>query len=77
MRGHVTRAPALIVCDHAGDLFYSAGPYRNLHQPQLAQEKTRSRFWKKNEGEWTGKVGISEDGVPDTMRDFTLTYCRL
>ena len=26
--------------------------------------KSRERFWKKNEGEWTGKVEISKEKIP-------------
>ena len=39
-----TREPASIVCnDEQGDLFYFAGPHRNV----VATGKARERFWKK------------------------------
>ena len=58
-RKQSTREPALVVFDDdQGDLLYSAGPHRNLHQPQLTHEKL-GRVFGKYEGEWTGKVEIS------------------
>ena len=39
--------------------------HRNLHQPQLTQEKLWERVWGKNEGEWPGKVRIHEGRNPE------------
>ena len=44
-RAH-TRERASVICDdEEGDLFHSAGPHKNLCQPQLTQKKARGRFW--------------------------------
>ena len=60
-RGHSTIEPALQQCD----LFYFAGLHRNQCQSQLTQEKF-GRGFGKNAGEWTGRVEISEEEIPDS-----------
>ena len=59
-----------------GDLSYSAGPHKNLCQPQPTQEKLRRGFGK-NAGEWTGRVEIREEEIPGSrhsMHDHIPTY---
>ena len=48
-------------------------------EPQLTQEKI-GRGFRKNAGEWTGRVEISREEIPGStrgMHDNTLTYSRL
>ena len=59
--------------------FYSVGPHRKLHQPQLTQVNLERGFGK-NEGEWTGKVEINKAKIPGSrhsIHSFILTYSRL
>ena len=42
--------------------------------------KNREGFWKKNAGEWTGRVEISKKEIPGSKRSmygYILTYSRL
>ena len=42
--------------------------------------KNWERFWKKNAGEWTGRVEISKEELPGSKRSiygYILTYSRL
>ena len=58
-------------CIQQGDLFYSAGQHR---------KKKIGRGFGKNAGEWTGRVEISKEELPDskrTMYGYILTYSRL
>ena len=58
-------------CIQQGDLFYSAGLHRD--------EENWERF-RKNAGEWTGRVEISKEEIPGSkpsMYDYILTYSRL
>ena len=79
-RGHSTREPASVVCNvKQGDLFCSVGPYRNRPWPQPTQEKL-GRGFGKNAGEWTGRVEISKEEIPDSKRStfgYILTYSKL
>ena len=55
------------------------GPTQEHHYPQLTQEKL-GRGFGKNAGEWTGRVEISEEEIPDSKRSMhgnILTYSRL
>ena len=57
-------------CMQQGDLFYSAGQHR----------KKIGRGFGKNAGEWTGRVEISKEELPDSKRSmygYILTYSRL
>ena len=45
-----------------GDLFYSAGPYRNHVLATVNTGKIGKGFGK-NEGEWTGRVEISKEEI--------------
>ena len=62
-----------------GDLFYSIGLHRNRCWPQPTQEKIGGGF-RKNAGEWTGRVEISKDEISGSKRSmfgYILTYSRL
>ena len=49
-----TRELASIACDdEQGDLFYSAGPWKNSGE-----------VMGRNEGEWSGTVEISQEEIP-------------
>ena len=78
---HSIREPASVVPDdEQGDLFYSAGPQRNLHQPQLTQEKLGGNFGYKIKGEWTKQIKIGKEEIPGSehsMLGFKLDYSRL
>ena len=62
-----------------GDLFYSAGLHRN-HVLATANTGKIWRGFEKNAGEWIGRVEISKEEIPGSMRGmygYTLTYSRL
>ena len=66
-------------CIWQGDLFYSAGLYRN-HVLATANTGKIGRGFGKNTGEWTGSVEISKDEIPGSKRSmygYILTYSRL
>ena len=76
---HILRALNTGTCIRQGDLFYSAGLYRNY---VLATANTGEigRGFGKNEGEWTGWVEISKEeihGSKHSMYGCILTYSRL
>ena len=63
-----------------GDLFFFFGPAQKLVLATANTGKTRERFWKKNTGEWTGRVEISKEELPGSkcsMYGYVLTYSRL
>ena len=64
--GHSTRDPASVVSDDdQGDLvFFLYGPTQELALAKAHTRKSLESFWKKNEGEWTGKVEISKEEIP-------------
>ena len=78
-RGHSTREPASVVCNHEHeDLFHSVGPHRNRYQPQPTREKF-GRVFGKNAGQWAGRVEISKEEIPGSNRSmygYTPTYSR-
>ena len=66
-------------CIWQGDLFYSAGLYRN-HVLATANTGEIGRSFGKNAGEWTGKVEKSKEEIPGSkcsMYDYILTYSSL
>ena len=66
-------------CIQQGDLFYSVGLHRN-HVLATANTEKIGRGFGKNAGEWTGRVGISEEEIPGSKRSmygYILTYSRL
>ena len=74
-RGHSTREPAsgrvayFIVRAYTG----------TMSTPQPTQEKS-GEVLEKNAGEWTGRVEISKEEIPDSKRrmyGYILTYSRL
>ena len=68
---YIPRALNTGTCIHQCDLFYSAGLRRN--------EKI-GRGFGKNAGEWTGRVEIKKEEIPDRKRSmygYILTYSRL
>ena len=67
---YMPRALNTGTCIQQGDLFYSAGQHR----------KKLGEIWKKNAGEWTGRVEISKEKIPGSKRSmygYILTYSRL
>ena len=50
-----------------GDLFYSAGLHRN-HVLAIANTEEIGRGLGKNAGEWTGRVDIRKEELPDSKR---------
>ena len=66
-------------CIRKGDLLYSAGLHRNYVLATATTGKI-GRGFGKNAGEWTGRVEISKEEIPDTKRSmygYILTYSRL
>ena len=68
-------------CIQQGDLFYSAGLYRNRCLQQPTQEK-RGKGFGKIAGESTGRVEISKEEIPGSKRNMygykiILTYSRV
>ena len=65
-RGHSTREPA---SSRVTYFILQANTGKNLE-----------RFWKKNAGEWTGRLEISKEELPGSKRSmygYILTYSRL
>ena len=54
-------------CIQQGDLFYSAGLHRN-HVLATANTEEIGRDFGKNAGEWTGRVDVSKEEIPDSKR---------
>ena len=76
---YIPRALNTGICIRLGNLFYSAGLHRN-HVLATANRKKIRRGLKKQTGEWTGRVEISEEEIPGSKRsmyDYILTYSRL
>ena len=66
-------------CIWQGDLFYSAGLYRN-HVLATANTGKIGRGVGKITGEWTGRGEISTEEIPSSKRSmygYILTYSRL
>ena len=76
---YLPRALSTGTCIRQGDLFYSAGLHRN-HVLATANTGKLGRGFGKNAGEWTGRVEISQEEIPESKRgmyDYILTYFRL
>ena len=76
---YIPRARNTGICLWQGDLFYSAGLYRN-HVLATANTGEIGRGFGKNAGEWTRRVEISKEEIPDSKRSmygYILTYSRL
>ena len=76
---YIPRALNTGTCIRQDDLFYSAGLHRNH---VLASDNTGKigRGSGKNAGEWTGRVEISKEEIPDCKRSmygYIMTYSRL
>ena len=74
----IPRALNTGTCVRQGDLFYSAALHRNY---VLATTNTGEigRGFKKNAGEWTGRVEISKEEIPGSkcsICGYILTYSR-
>ena len=68
---YIPRALNTGTCIKQGDLSYSAGLHRNVKI---------GRGFGKNASEWTGRVEISKEEIPDSKRSmysYILTYSRL
>ena len=66
-------------CLWQGDLIYSAGLHRN-HALATANTGKIERGFRKNAGEWTGRVEIGQEEIPGCKRSmygYILTYSRL
>ena len=66
-------------CIRQGNLFYSASPHRN-HVSASANTGEIRRGFAKNADEWTGRVEISKEEIPDSKRSIhgcILTHSRL
>ena len=67
-------------CLWQGDLFYSAGLYRNHVLATSNTGKIGRGFNWKNAGEWTGRVEIGKEEISGSKRSmygYILTYSRL
>ena len=64
---YIPRALNTGTCIRQGDLFYSAGLYRN-HVLATANTEKIGRAFGKNAGEWTGRVEISKEEIPGSKR---------
>ena len=56
------------------------GPTQEPCVSHSQHSKNRERFWKKNAGEWTGRVEINKEEFPGSKRSmygYILTYTRL
>ena len=62
-RGHSTREPA------SGRVTYLIlRAYTGTGVATAYTGKAREKFWKKNAGEWTGRVEISKEEIPGSKR---------
>ena len=76
---HIPRTLNTGTCIRQGNLFYSASPHRN-HVSASANTGEIRRGFAKNADEWTGRVEISKEEIPDSKRSmygYVLTYPRL
>ena len=76
---HIPWAHNRRTCIQQVDLFYSAGLHRN-HVLATAITGEIRRDFRKNAGEWTGRVEISKQEIPGSKRSmygYILTYSRL
>ena len=64
---YMPRALNTGTCIQQGDLLHPVGLHRSPCQPQLTQEKL-GRGFGKNAAEWTGRVEISKEEIPDSYR---------
>ena len=65
--------------EEQGDLFYSAGLHRN-HVQATVNTGEFGRGFGKYAGEWTGRVEIGKEEIPDSKRSmygYIVTYFRL
>ena len=77
---YIPRALNMGTCLRQGDLFYSAGLHRNHVLATASTGEIGRSFGGKNAGEWTGRVEISKEEIPDSKRSmygYILTYSRL
>ena len=66
-------------CLWQGDRFYSAGLHRR-HVLATANTGEIGRGYGKNAGEWTGRVEMSKEEIPDSkysIYGYILTYSKL
>ena len=66
-------------CLWQSDLFYSAGLHRN-HVQATVNTGEFGRGFGKYAGEWTGRVEIGKEEIPDSKRSmygYIVTYFRL
>ena len=76
---YIPRALNTGTCIQQGDLFNFAGPHRN-HVLASANTGEIARGFRKNTGEWTGRVEISKEEIHGSKRrmyGYILTYSRL
>ena len=76
---YILRALNTRTCIQQGNLFYSAGLYRN-HVLATANTGEIRRHLGKNAGEWTGRIAISKEEIHGSkcgMYGYILTYSRL
>ena len=77
---YVPRALNMGTSLRQGDLFYSGDLHRNHVLATANIGKNREKFWKKNTGEWIGRVETNKEEIPGSKRSmygYILTYSGL